>query len=316
MGIRPIDRWLVMSIACCLCFMVQLAFAQPPKVAKSKGVSISGVVSGALDASPQDKLDKLAQEANKTSIASLYIHGKIRYTKMDASGALVSIKSKNSSFTATTKTDQEGKFKFDSLVDGIYEILAEKEFVRDGQVINAKGRALGGLQELDFVDIRLHTDIVTLKGKVINTEGKPIGGVRLVATQCVYADTSEIDHAYPPQYATTLLDGTYELQNLVAPGFERVAQYLMYPKSIADDQGDANKPFSTQIIIPGPFTNNFFSTIPLITEEAAVFARRYMSIMNKLYPPEKKYKGWVEKEGIVLPKSKGNVIFVPDIIKQ
>jgi hypothetical protein len=302
-----------MSIACCLCLMTLHVFPQPPLAKKSKGVSISGDVSGGLPASPQDTLDKLAQVTEQTYRSSHYGIFKTRFQEMDVSGVLVTAKSKNSAFTAMMKTDQEGKFVFDGLEENYYEVIAEKKFVRDGHVIKAKGRALLRLDERDFASIWLRTELVTLRGRVLSSNGKPLGGMKLRAEYCIFAEASEVYRLFPPQFATTLPDGSYELPDLVAPGFEEVASYLMSGDSIVGIPEYEAKPFSVSIGDERDYPHSLCKTL-LITEETVAFARRYMSIMNKLSPPTKKFKGWVEKEGIVLPKSKGNVIFVPDII--
>jgi len=302
------------SIVCCICLMALHAFPQSPLAKKSKGGSISGdVVSGGLPASPQDTLDKLAQVTELTYRLSHYGIFKTRFQKMDVSGVLVTVKSKNSAFTAMTKTDQEGNFVFDGLEENYYEVIAEKEFVRDGHVIKAKGRALLRLDERDFASIRLRTELVTLRGRVLSTNGKPLGGLKLRADYCIFAEASEVYRLFPPQFATTLPDGSYELPDLEAPGFEDVASYLMSGDSIVGIPEYEAKPFSVSIGDERDYPHSLCKTL-LITEETVAFARRYMSIMNKLSPPTKKFKGWVEQEGIVLPKSKGNVIFVPDII--
>jgi hypothetical protein len=237
---------------------------------------------------------------------------------MDVSGVIVTVKSKNSAFTAMTKTDKEGRFVFDGLEENYYEIIAEKEFVRDDRVIKAKGRALLRLDERTFASIRLRTELVTLRGRVLNRDGKPIGGMKLQAEYCIFAEASEVYRDYPPQYAITLPDGSYELPDLVAPGFEAVASYLMSGDSIVGIPEYEATPFSVFIYEENAPRNesSVLCKLLLITEETATFARRYMVIMNKLSPPEKKFKGWIEKEGIVLPKSKGNAICVPDIIIQ
>lgn len=305
------------SIVCYICLMALHAFPQFPLAKKSKGGSISGdVVSGGLPASPQDTLDKLAQVTELTYRLSHYGIFKTRFQKMDVSGVLVTVKSKNSAFTAMTKTDQEGKFVFDGLEENYYEVIAEKEFVRDGHVIKAKGRALLRLDERDFASIRLRTELVTLRGRVLSSNGKPIGGMKLRSEYCIFAEASEVYRQFPPQFATTLPDGSYELPDLEAPGFEDVASYLMSGDSIVGIPEYEATPFSVLIYDESALSEkyNLLCKLPLIAEENAAFARRYLSIMNKLSPPTKKFKGWVEQEGIVLPRSKGNVIFVPDII--
>jgi len=310
--VKPLQR---ISIVAGLCLAALYVCAQKPLTSQSKGVRVSGAVYGSLDASPQEKLEKLGSVTNIAQMLSLYDSGKTRFKEMDVSGVLITLKSCKSPYTATTKTDKEGKYAFDGLKENSYEIIATKEFVRDGHTIKTRGFDRLNLDERNYSSICLLPEWVILKGKVLDGGGKPISGLKLMVVQCPFTQSGDIRKQFPPQYAETAPDGSYEIQNLAGPDFTMVADYLINTNILTRSSCYADIPFSVSIYNQTSGAHNLpLCKLPLITEENATYARRYIALMRKIKSPSPSRKEPVEQEGVLLPKSKGNVIFIPDII--
>jgi hypothetical protein len=302
---RSVRRLLLSGFIVCLLSINVMADTGPG--------SISGTVSLTLDASPEDKLAKLSAMTNKNQIVAVYDYGKTRFKAGDVSGAEVRINNSRSGFAQTARVGEAGQFSFKGLRLGEYEVTAWETVTLDGRQVQARWRTLLSLTDRMPDRTRLlmplTVEAVSVSGRVVDSSGRPVAGVRLRADQCPRADSGELRGWYPPQQAKTAEDGRYVFQDLIAPDFTLVAYYLMRTNDFTRANYWEDKPFFVRVCVSDARYPACAEEHALITRGNAEYARRYLSLMNKLDP-----KGWREQDGVALPESEGNVVFVPDIV--
>ena len=216
----------------------------------------------------------------------------------------------NSSRQEHTQTDENGKFTFNNFF-GICEVSARKMVDVDGETKEAKARCIVRANQNGLALLPLRTDLVTIKGRVLLSDGQPAVGFKITGTPCLGDGIPpELDRLYPEQYSVTASDGTYELSDLRPAEFTTVADYLLHGRATSHGALLEEKISVKEIANISLIT----LSVPLICEESLFNARRYISILNKKYVITKERSPLVEKPGVFLPKSKGNVIFLPDII--
>jgi len=144
---------------------------------------------------------------------------------------------------------------------------------------------------------------VSLKGKVVNVEGRPVAGTQVT----LYPWYTARDDSYGFSQMKDILtdtNGTYELTGVKPLSLEMTAGYLVAPSAAV-----RRVPFFFGIINvnPGVDENNATPqlTVPLISENRLKLARRSI-----------RYLGWPgrKEKDVWLPRSEGDVIFLPDIV--
>ncbi|MDD4017068.1 MAG: carboxypeptidase-like regulatory domain-containing protein [Kiritimatiellae bacterium] len=283
--------------------------ADAPVIGKCK---LSGVVN--VIVSPQEQLDKLASVKTFDEMVTLNSRSFPSNKGTELSGIVVTVRNKFASSQITTQTDATGKFILEGLPDGHYEVSAEKDVIRDAKRVKARARFLIDLSEREFAWLNLRTDLVTLKGKVVTPDGVPLAGIR-VRAEANFGDeaTSEWYLRCPGQCATSAPDGSFELKDLVPAEYDTVASYLMNTNSLRN----SSSLFSARLYVENSPAVKYFTPVqivPLISEETLAYARRYISLMDKLTTSQKGHSRWTEQEGVSLPLITGNVITIPNII--
>lgn len=252
--------------------------------------------------------ERLAIFEESGFMAALRAH----YKKQDLSGIAVTLRNEFLPQKMTKRTDQDGAVLFEGLptVEG-NEITAESTVFINGQAVKAKARTFtqGGV-----VNLKLYTDWVTLRGKVLDSNGKPLGGVHVKVVPMPFEyPFSEFTAMYPPQTAVTGSNGVYELPDVRPLDMQTTASYLfnsnVAARSVAYFIGEIYAGKTEAAFMQDPCL-----TLPLISANRVQQARRYNDFRKKWAPKSARKSGWAEQKGLYLPESKGDVIFLPDII--
>lgn len=144
---------------------------------------------------------------------------------------------------------------------------------------------------------------VSLKGKVVNAEGRPVAGTQVK----LYPWYTARDDSYGCTQTKDVLtdtNGTYELTGVKPLSLEMTAGYLVAPSAAVQ-----RAPFFFGIINVKPGVDDSNETpqlkVPLINENRLKLARRSI-----------RYLGWNgrKENNVWLPRSEGDVIFLPDIV--
>ena len=149
------------------------------------------------------------------------------------------------------------------------------------------------------------SDWVTVKGKVVNAEGVPVEGVH-IALRCFFTERGDYVESYNQQAREIVTDskGTYELTEVRPLSAEMTASYL-----VSSNAAVRRVPFFFGEVYASPsFDGNDLEprlTLPLISANRLRLARRSIRFLG--WPGRKEKDVW-------LPRSEGDVIFLPDII--
>ena len=225
-----------------------------------------------------------------------------------------------------TLADNEGKYSFDDLPLGSYEVWAElpSRPASGGPARIAAARAAARVWDRpDFynrggavyrADLDLRTDLVTVRGRVTDANGNPIAGARVIGKGLSEFDSAEVDRMIErgSVAAVTGADGTYELRGLVPPDTYRTAAYLN-----SGWDGEVARVFEAQAAGFAPTSRQ----LPLVTEEVLGKSRRMLAALGQLEQRARKTQPSTrpaqirgEKPGLPLPSSRANTITGLDFI--
>lgn len=213
-----------------------------------------------------------------------------RPARRPAAGALVVARGRRMTQTATA--DAAGQYSMRVLAEE-YEVSA-----------SMPGTDQASASKLVYSDrnrprdLQLRNDIVTIKGRVIDADGKPIAGAKVVAEQSIESETTEI---LPDRVTTTTAaDGTYELKGVEPPDLRKMAGYL--------NGGSGGDGFMTNISTTAPAMKRQTLSVPPITEARLPRARLLHQALADMAERASGERQMHEKEGLYLPKSRGNEI--------
>ena len=156
-----------------------------------------------------------------------------------------------------------------------------------------------------------HANTVSIKGKVVNADGNPVKGAHIkVVPDFTNAQSSEPYNHYPQRVAVSDSNGSFELTGVRPLSIQMTARYLVN-SNVVDVSYDQF--FFGQIYAGKSHDMERESpklTLPLISESRIKQTRRYLLALSLFG------RGWIHKErdDVCLPRSKGNVIFLPDIM--
>ena len=149
------------------------------------------------------------------------------------------------------------------------------------------------------------SDWVTVKGKVVNAEGDPAEGVQ-ITLRCIFTERGDYGESGNQQAREIVTDsnGTYELTEVRPLSAEMTAGYL-----VSSNAAVRRVPFFFgEVYVSPSFDGNDAEprlTLPLISANRLRLARRSIRFLG--WPGRKENDVW-------LPRSEGDVIFLPDII--
>lgn len=152
-----------------------------------------------------------------------------------------------------------------------------------------------------------NTDRITVKGRVVDTAGSPIEGARVNLTPSLTGcDSGELYRYYSCEEAVSDATGNYELAVTKPLSIQNTMYYL----------GSSNAAIRAQTFFFGQVTAEHSTyrgyaepqiTVPLISENRLRRARRALFVCRLF--------GWgrPERSDLCLPRSEGDVLFLPDI---
>lgn len=108
-------------------------------------------------------------------------------------------------------------------------------------------------------------------------------------------------------------DGSYELNNIFPLDIETTGNYLVCSNATMRSPSYFCGLIYADKSLPVERKSPYFE-IPLISEKILLQARRYLSAKNALATKWGRKMLLEEQENVCLPESKGDVIFLPDII--
>ncbi|MFH0793092.1 MAG: carboxypeptidase-like regulatory domain-containing protein [bacterium] len=267
---------------------------------------ISGMV---IDKTPhfsQEMLDKIAAAQSDEDLERVF-----REKRGGGPVPNLVITLQGESVTSQTITDSEGRFRFASLPRGEYKVSAPDAMQRKELWMNVP------LTVDRNVELGLRTDLISVSGRITDTQGQPVAGAKVTAT---YATLGEMgDEAAEPIQAESRPDGSYELAGIEPPDVYHTAGYLNGGDPLA-----AQCPFFLDVRVSADgFVqgNENVPRVPLVTGELADAARRFGKSLSAAAARfgEKEFrsgeKEWFrEKEGVLLPSSRGNTITDVNIV--
>ena len=209
---------------------------------------------------------------------------------------------------SSMKTDKKGVAIFNDVYTGIdYEAVAETDLLINGKICKAKARAF--TCGSNIVILNLRTDWVRIKGKVVNADGFSVEGANIkISPGSVGSGSGEFYNNYPSQVAVSDSNGCYELTCVEPLNMDMTCRYLVSSNAAVRSDGfffgliHAGKTLELEQTSPK-------LQIPLISENTLKLARRFISVENKIFGRDD-----LERKDLCLPKSQGDVIFLPDII--
>lgn len=155
-----------------------------------------------------------------------------------------------------------------------------------------------------------HTDMVTLKGRVVTSSGNPVEGVEIEVTPLFTgSDSGEMYKRYPRRKAVSDSTGVFELTKVKPLDVNLTAWYLVNPEA-----AERLQQFVYGQITARPTRDRGYRytepqlTLPLVSENRFKQARRFL-LAHKMFG-----RGYRESKDVILPRSEGDVIFLPDII--
>jgi hypothetical protein len=233
---------------------------------------------------------------------------------------------RGSSLTQETVTDAEEKYKFIGLSAGSYVISCEKTETSTRTGEERIAVAKNGVQfKPNFpdrgrtVDLRLHDDYITVKGRITDANGHPVAGAKVVGTAAPITTAFEAwsEHSgEDPRTVSTVskADGLYELSGIDPANLIALTRYLANG-SPGDELGYG---FFVDIIARADDfvqSNNKAKRVPLVTEEILYRARRFFKAYSQVVR-RTGGKETQEKQDLPYPfsSSHGNTITGIDIV--
>jgi hypothetical protein len=151
------------------------------------------------------------------------------------------------------------------------------------------------------------TDQVTLRGRVVDATGAPVEGATVGITPWFTgSDSGELYNRYPHRETLSSAIGAYELTEVQPLGIQHSVYYLGCSNAaVREQQFFFGQVTATHSPLSG-YTEPQL-TIPLISENRLKQARRTLFVYRIF--------GWgrPERKDLRIPRSEGNVIFLPDI---
>lgn len=229
--------------------------------------------------------------------------------KLPLSRVKVFLKGKN--IQRVTQTDNKGNFSFDNLPYGKYLVKVNvpnwigvytnvKMVATESKFIVVMGK---NPKYVILTPDVLHVDVY---GKVISENKQPVIGAKVIATW-IYPQQFLEAGGIPAWDAITDKNGNYEFKGLPPSNWLRVAGALLSKQRSYD--GVEIK------VITKSGAKSLPLKLPLISQDTLYLAKRFSKIIkNTIKPSGIKYPQDTAAFIKSLPKSKGNDIFVTDII--
>lgn len=274
---------------------------KPQQGVKNSSCTIFGIIEDTTFYLSNESAEKLIKlETNKELTESLK---KLLSPKPVSN---ISIRLKGGNIEKEVLSDQQGKFEFLEIPPGVYEISTSTSLHSQS---NSEDCTVDATQTVDtsksqHIKFILNRDRISVKGKITESTGKPISNTIVTGLVIPSNNSSKINE----YICKTDSKGFFEITNLNPPNPYHIAGYLN-----GGNPRNGNSPFFMQIVC----VNNSLmgkTEIPLITENLLLQSRALLEIMRRLELRRDGNTKLKENCDVVLPKSKGDVIFLPDII--
>lgn len=207
-------------------------------------------------------------------------------------------------------TDQDGKYRFENLPAGEYEITASAPaiYCSDGEQREAKGHAIAQIPSSSNVDININAYPVNIKGRILTSDGQPIAGAKVTGIPFALRISDDITAGYKevdnPISALSDEIGVYELQGFMPMPVYELAGHLRTRNLTRHVEVRAEAAGFIQ-------SANRVPKIPPVSPELIPPARRLMYFFL-LYSGKEIYKPIQERDD--LPAGNGNSITGVDIV--
>ena len=209
-----------------------------------------------------------------------------------------------------SRTGQDGKYRFENLPAGEYEItaIAPAIYCSDGEQREAKGHAIALIPSRSNVDININAYPVNIKGRILTSDGQPIAGAKVTGIPFALRISDDITAGYKevdnPISALSDEVGVYELQGFMPMPVYELAGHLRtrYLTRHIEVRAEAAGYIQSANRVP---------KIPPVPPELIPPARRLMYFFL-LYSGKEIYKPIQERDD--LPAGNGNTITGVDIV--
>lgn len=273
------------------------------------GPSCSGGVSQAAEPLSEGDYERLAVAAAEES-QEMFIEAleELWKPRPDA-GVVVTASSERDSQQVVT--NEEGRFVFDALPPGVYDVWAEMPGAREGDepLMSSAATRVRVVESSAVVRLELHDELITITGRVTDEEGRPIAGAQVTGTPVPFLETGQIFDIT----ATTDAEGRYVLGGYGPVGVYRTAGYLNGGSLEAD--GALYTLVEIRVEAEGfEQSRENMPKVPLIAERQLRQGRRFWHFFAKLAArAEGEGKGWEEIKERDLPRCEGSTIMDIDI---
>jgi Prealbumin-like fold domain len=276
----------------------------------------SGTIKGIVEGSPRVDIDLLLntfeKRKSKTNdeVVKVFTSFNKKYgQKSPLSGVKVVLQGQN--IQKEIKTDNKGNFLFANLPYGKYLIMASvpnwigvypntKTVATESKFINVKGN---NPKYVVLTPDVLHVD---LYGKVISENKQPVVGAKVIATW-IYPQKFLEQKGIPTWETITDKNGNYEFKGLPPSSWFRIASALVSTKK-------SYSGIKIEAIAKNGLKGKL-AKLPLVSQDVLYVSKRFCDIFkDKIKTSNTKHRQNTDAFIKSLPKSKGNDIFVSDII--
>lgn len=267
-------------------------------------VSITGTIVECDVHAFLDKLEAMKIDNMTNLVETIYSTNATALHK--AGGQKVQLEGMGVQKTAVSSPD--GSFRFENLPRGRYTMSAVKPDMPTG--IRGVCRTATARTEITLFSgkrdiwLQLRNDQITLKGRVVDEQGKGLPSASVLIWP-EGAETSEFERR-----TVTDNEGRYEINDVVPADWLKVAWYLT-------DEKSQHVPGAVVVSVKkhGYAYPKESLVVALVTDEQLEPARRMNLIANGILK-RTMGKDLPERKDFLFPKSEGNVIFVPDIVRK
>jgi beta-lactamase regulating signal transducer with metallopeptidase domain len=282
--------------------------------------NISGILMDATETIPEEFWEEFETAQSEKEVQEV-LDKKLFSPQIPLPNVIVNLTGK--SLTKQAVTDANGKFVFTNLTGltfgpygGVvscetYEISAEIPVQSDPNNMNytATVKQYIKLDSDKDINLKLRTDLITIKGRVTDSNGQPISGAKVNAKLGINdhaMDEYWENHTPPKWVAISNNDGMYELHGIEPANFYQVFGYLF--------SGRPYKYIDIKVIANGFVQHkNNIPRVPIMSEDILNQARNFLKHINQI--SQKTGRPIIhEKEGLDLPSTNGKTITGIDIM--
>ena len=203
--------------------------------------------------------------------------------------------------------DDEGRFEFFDVGQGLYRIVAQ-DTRRGTNGCAAAVLTVEHYRTREHVQIVIHPETLTAKGRVTDSRGHALTNVTVSAKQGherFAPSEGDFTRAYHETTAVTDSEGRYELRGLVPAG-------LWEARGLeGGGYGGAYAWYTVAISEPGYASCKAY--VPIVSEETRQAARMFSGLLKRLASPHEK-ADWRKAEPVVQPLCRGNTLVGVDFV--